>query len=126
MGVKLCDESHFEHIAIAYEGGEMTPRFRSNWALQKSTQTKKQKTKQHNKHKNKHYWNFNDSLWGLEKAKIDFMRRFGATKIQNSTSLLAVVIEASRRRLSHEENNKTQQLDFMTRFVVSKNRKSTS
>ena len=28
MGVKLCDENHFEHIAIAYEGGEMTPRFR--------------------------------------------------------------------------------------------------
>jgi hypothetical protein len=28
MGVKLCDESHFEHITIAYEGGEMTPIFR--------------------------------------------------------------------------------------------------
>ena len=28
MGVKLCDESHFEHIAIAYEGGDMTIRIR--------------------------------------------------------------------------------------------------
>ena len=29
MGVvKLCDEGHFEHIAIVYEGGEMTLRFR--------------------------------------------------------------------------------------------------
>jgi hypothetical protein len=28
MGVKLCDESHFEHITIEYEGGDMTLRFR--------------------------------------------------------------------------------------------------
>jgi hypothetical protein len=26
--LKLCDENHFEHIAIAYEGGEMTLRLR--------------------------------------------------------------------------------------------------
>ena len=28
MGVKLCDESHFEHVSIEYEGGSMTLRFR--------------------------------------------------------------------------------------------------
>jgi 3-phosphoglycerate kinase len=29
MGVvKVCQDKHFEHIAIAYEGGEMTLRFR--------------------------------------------------------------------------------------------------
>jgi hypothetical protein len=28
MGAKLCDENHFEHIIFAYEGGDMTLRFR--------------------------------------------------------------------------------------------------
>ena len=28
MGVYLCDESHFEHVSIEYEGGSMTLRFR--------------------------------------------------------------------------------------------------
>ena len=28
MGVKFCDESHVEHVAIACEGGEMTMIFR--------------------------------------------------------------------------------------------------
>jgi hypothetical protein len=26
--VKLCQDNHFEHIAVAYKGGEMTLRFR--------------------------------------------------------------------------------------------------
>jgi hypothetical protein len=28
MGAKLCDESDLEHITLAYEGGDMTLRFR--------------------------------------------------------------------------------------------------
>ena len=48
-----------------------------------------------------------ESLCGLKKSKLDFMTRFGASTNQNSTSWLAVVIEASRRRHSREKQTKT-------------------